>query len=349
MPRVYTPLESNLGRVKAIVQEAYGGPNSLRFSDVEMPRVAPDGVLVRVRAASVHPDVWHVVCGRPYVLRLMGSGLRRPKNRVPGTDLAGTVESVGRDVTEFSPGDEVFGETLTTHQWANGGSYAEYASVPAAALRVKPTNATYEQAAAVPTAGMIALRSVRDEGQVREGQSVLVNGAGGGVGSLVVQIAVAFGAQVTAVDSTAKLDLLRVLGAHDVIDFTREDFTLRATRYDLIVDIPGNHSLSEIRRALSRKGTYVLIGHDDFGRRGRRWIGSIGRFVSLLVAGLFVSQLVNPRAVSTTDDPLGVLKGMVEAGAITLAIDRAFPLAEAADAIRYLEQGTARGRVVVTM
>ena len=335
--------------MKAIVQDRYGGLNSLRFGEVDTPRVAPDSVLVRVRAASVHPDVWHVVYGRPYVLRLMGSGLRRPKNRVPGTDLAGTVELVGRDVTEFQPGDEVFGETLTTHQWANGGAYAEYASVLAVALTIKPGNVTFEQAAAVPTAGMIALRSVRDEGQVRKGQKVLVNGAGGGVGSLVVQIAVAFGAQVTAVDSTAKLDLLRALGAQDVIDYTREDYTLQSTRYDLIVDIPGNHPLSEIRRALTRKGTYVLIGHDDFGRRRGRWIGSIGSFIALLVAGLFVSQRVNPRAVSTTDDPLGVLKGLLEAGAITPVIDRLFPLAEAADAIRYLEQGTARGRIVVTM
>ncbi|MET3770316.1 NADPH:quinone reductase-like Zn-dependent oxidoreductase [Marisediminicola sp. UYEF4] len=335
--------------MKAILQDGYGGPDSLRFEEVDTPRVAPDGVLVRVHAASVHPDVWHVVYGLPYLLRLMGSGLRKPKNRVPGTDLAGTVESVGRDVTEFSPGDEVFGETLTTHQWSNGGAFAEYASVPAAALRIKPANVTFEQAAAVPTAALIALRSVRDEGQVRPGQRVLVNGAGGGVGSLAVQIAVAFGAQVTAVDSTAKLDLLRALGAQDVIDYTREDFTLRATRFDLIVDIPGNHSLSEIRRALIRKGTYVLIGHDGFGRPGRRWIGSIGKFVALLVAGPFLSQRVNPRAASTTDDPLGVLKALVEAAAITPIVDRAFPLAEAADAIRYLEQGTARGRIVVTM
>ena len=230
--------------MKAIVQDTYGSPDVLELRDIDRPVVEDDEVLVRVRAASVHPDVWHVLTGLPYVLRVMGAGLRKPKNPVPGTDLAGVIESVGKNVTRFGPGDEVFGETLKGMQWINGGAYAEYATAPEDALALKPANVTFEQAAAVPTSALIALPSLRAGGEIQAGQRVLVNGAGGGVGAIAVQLAKAFGADVTGVDCTSKLDMVRSIGADQVIDYTQEDFTRRGERYDLIFDIPGNHSLS---------------------------------------------------------------------------------------------------------
>jgi NADPH:quinone reductase-like Zn-dependent oxidoreductase len=235
--------------MKAIVQENYGSPDVLELKDIDMPMVNDDEVLVRVHAASVHPDVWHLVRGLPYVLRIMGAGLLKPKNPVPGTDMAGHVESVGKDVTRFRPGDEVFGESVRGHQWHNGGAYAEYVSVAEDQLALKPADITFEQAAAIPTSGLIALQGLRHQGQLQPGQKVLINGAGGGVGAIAVQLAKAYGAEVTGVDSTGKLDLLRSLGADQVIDYTQEDFTQGGERYDLIVDIPGNHSFSECRRA----------------------------------------------------------------------------------------------------
>lgn len=261
--------------MKAIVQDKYGSPDALELREIDIPVVKDDEVLVRVHAASVHPDVWHVVLGRPYVLRIMGAGLLKPKNSVPGTDVAGHVESVGKDVTRFQPGDEVFGETLTRNQWHNGGAYAEFVSVREEALALKPANLTFEQAAAVPSTGFIAVQRVRDQGRVQAGQRVLINGAGGGVGTFAVQLAKAYGADVTGVDTTTKLDMVRSLGADQVIDYTQEDFTKSGEVYDLIVDIPGNHSFSDCKRALAPKGTYVLIGHDGFGDSGGPWIGSL--------------------------------------------------------------------------
>ena len=240
--------------MKAIVQDTYGSADVLELRDIDRPVVEDDEVLVRVRAASVHPDVWHVLTGLPYVLRLMGAGLRKPKNPVPGTDLAGVVDSVGKNVTRFQPGDEVFGETMRGLQWVNGGAYAEYATAPEDALALKPANVTFEQAAAVPTSALIALPSLRAGGEIQAGQRVLVNGAGGGVGAIAVQLAKAFGADVTGVDCTSKLDMVRSIGADQVIDYTQEDFTRRGERYDLIFDIPGNHSLSDCRRALTPGG-----------------------------------------------------------------------------------------------
>ena len=263
--------------MRAILQDRYGTADDLRVGEVERPSPAAGEVLVRVRAASVHPDVWHVVAGRPYVLRLMGAGLRRPARRVPGTDLAGVVEAVGRDVTRFRPGDEVFGETLPSMAWRNGGAWAEYATAPEAALAVKPAGVSFEAAAAVPAAGYIALHNLPAD-RTGPGCRVLVNGAGGGVGAIVVQLAKAGGAHVTGVDHTAKLNLLARLGADDVVDFTRTDVTREPQRYDLVVDIPGNHPYAAVRRILAPGGVYVLIGHDDFGRGGRRWLGSIPRF-----------------------------------------------------------------------
>jgi NADPH:quinone reductase-like Zn-dependent oxidoreductase len=305
-------------------------------------------VLVRVHAASVHPDVWHVVTGAPYALRLMGAGLRKPRNRVPGTDLAGRVEVVGRAVTRFRPGDEVLGESVRRHQWQNGGAFAEYACVRETALAVKPQRITFEQAAAVPTSALIAVRGIRDEGRVQPGERVLVNGAGGGVGTFAVQLAKAEGAHVTAVDRADKLDLLRSIGADHVLDYAREDFTQGAERYDVIVDVAGNHSLARCRSALNDDGTYVLIGHDHFGAAGGRWIGSLGRFGKLVALSPFVRQLPALRGPRTRD-PLALVTSLIEDGSVTPVVDRAFPLSDAADAIRYLATGAARGKVVLTI
>ncbi|MFG1948234.1 NAD(P)-dependent alcohol dehydrogenase [Nonomuraea sp. NPDC048826] len=332
--------------MRAIVQEAYGSLNVLKLRDVPLPEVKDDEVLVRVRAASVHPDVWHVVSGKPYVLRLMGSGLRRPKVRVPGTDMAGVVESTGANATRFRPGDEVFGETLRAMQWKNGGAFAEYVSVPQDNLSPKPGNVSFEQAATVPTAGLITLMNL-PTGPLR---NVLVNGAAGGVGGLAVQIAKARGATVTGVEHTSKLDLARELGADHVIDYTKEDFTRLGTRYDLVFDIPGNHSFAACRRALTPDGTYVLIGHDHYGATGHPVLGSVPRMVKLMAQSLFLRQLPKPtRATPPRKESMAVLAELLETGRITPVIDRAFPLAETASALRYLTEGTARGRIVVTL
>lgn len=315
-----------------------------------MPEVKDDEVLVRVRAASVHPDVWHVLWGRPYILRIMGAGLVKPRNNVPGTDLAGRVESVGENVTRFRPGDEVFGESIKGYQWHNGGTFAEYVSASEDALALKPANVTFEQAAAVPTSGLIALANVRGQGRVRPGENVLVNGAGGGVGVFAVQLAKAYGAQVTGVDSGTKLDMLRSIGADRVIDYTREDFTRGSERYDLIVDIPGNHPFSDCRRVLTRQGRYVLIGHDQFGDVGRRWFGSLPRFARLMAMTPFVSQLPKLSfSMPPKKDSLDVLKEFLESGKLTPVVDRTYPLREVPEAIHYLESGQAQGKVVITI
>jgi NADPH:quinone reductase-like Zn-dependent oxidoreductase len=335
--------------MKAIVQDRYGPPEVLALREIDVPASKDDEVLVRVRAASVHPDVWHVVTGRPFVLRLMGAGLVRPRTRVPGTDMAGLVESVGSSVTRFRPGDEVFGETLRGYQWRNGGAFAEYVSAPENALAAKPGNVTFEQAAAVPTSGLIALLNLPD-GRLKKARRVLVNGAGGGVGSVAVQLATAYGATVTGVDGPAKLDLVRSLGADRVIDYTREDFTRGDERYDLIVDIPGNHPFPDCRRALTPDGTYVLIGHDHYGNAGRRWLGSLPRFLGLAVRSPFTSQLPGLSfSVPAKQDQMAILSGLLEAGKLTPVVDRTYPLAEAREALRQLATGDARGKIVITV
>lgn len=335
--------------MQAIVQDRYGSPDGLRLREVERPVIGDDEVLVRVRAASVHPDVWHVVSGRPFVLRMMGSGLLRPKCPVPGTDLAGLVEAVGKDVTRFRPGDEVFGECLRGFSWRHGGAFAEYASVPEEGLALKPANVTFEQAAAVPTTGYITLLNLPRE-RLRPGQRILVNGAAGGVGAFTVQLAKAYGAHVTGVDHTEKLDLVRSLGADDVIDYTRADFTRSDQRYDLIVDIPGNYPFAACRRVLTPDGTYVLIGHDQFGRAGRRWLGSLPRFAGLALRSRFERHL--RRASSSRlskKEAMATLRAHLEAGRLVPVIDRSYRLSEAGEAIRYLAGGKAVGRVVVTV
>ncbi|MEE9184328.1 MAG: NAD(P)-dependent alcohol dehydrogenase [Acidimicrobiia bacterium] len=262
--------------------------------------------------------------------------------------MAGRVESVGSNVEQFQPGDEVFGETATGNQWHNAGAFAEYVSVAEEALALKPANLTFEQAAAVPTSALIALENLRD--RIQPGQKVLINGAGGGLGTFAVQLAKSYGADVTGVDSAGKLDMVRSIGADHVIDYIQEDFTQSGERYDLILDIPGNHSMSELRRALTPEGTYVLIGHDLFGASGGRFLGSgIPRFLKLLVSSPFVSQDMGLRFPKGTKEHLVALKELLEAGKVTPVIDRTYPLSEVAEAIRYLEAGQASGKIVITV
>jgi NADPH:quinone reductase-like Zn-dependent oxidoreductase len=335
--------------MKAIVQNRYGSPDVLELREIGEPVAGEEQLLVRVRAASVHADVWHVMRGVPYVLRIMGAGVRAPKDLVPGTDLAGRVESVGKNAMRFKPGDEVFGQSLVANLWRHGGAFAEYAAVPEARFELKPSSLTFEQAAAVPTSGSLAVQGVRDEGRIRPGQTVLINGAGGAVGTFAVQLAKAYGAHVTGVDAAGKLDMLRSIGADRVVDYVREDFTRSGERYDVILDIAGNHPWPDIRRATAPDGTYVLIGHDQYGAAGHRWFGSLGRFAKLMLMSPFVRQLHPFRGAKDPGDRLVVLKELIEAGKVTPVIDRTFPLSQVPEAIRYLESGQAVGKVVVTV
>ncbi len=335
--------------MRAIVQDRYGSIDDLGLREVPTPVPAADEVLVQVRAASVHPDVWHVVTGQPAVLRLMGSGVRRPKMRVPGTDVAGVVASVGRGVTRFRPGDEVFGETIRGVQWRNGGAFAEYATAPEDGLALKPSTISFEEAAAVPTVGLIALNNLPQR-RVPVGHRVLVNGAAGGVGSVAVQLARAYGAEVTAVDGPHKLDLLRALGVDRTIDYTTEDFTRSSARWDLIFDVPGNHSFAEIRRVLDPGGGYVLIGHDAFGATGHRWLGSIPHMLGL-VARSAVSPQLRGGTFAALDKPslMATLSQLLATAQLRVVIDRTFPLEEASQALHYLASGQAVGRVVLVV
>jgi NADPH:quinone reductase-like Zn-dependent oxidoreductase len=335
--------------MRAIVQDRYGPPGEvLRVREVERP-VAGDGeVLVRVRAASVHVDVWHVVTGRPYVLRLMGSGLRAPAPRIPGTDLAGHVESVGAGVTRFEPGDPVFGEVAAT-QWQNGGTFAEYAVVRQELLAPKPDRATFEQAAAVPASGTIALRGLRDAGGLRAGQEVLINGAGGAVGTLAVQIARAEGARVTGVDRAERLDLVRSLGADRAVDFAREDVTRGAERYDLVLDVASTLSLRDCRRALTPKGVYVLIGHDHYGAAAGRVLGSMPRLLGLVARARFDEHLPRPNfRMPDRQETLATLRALLESGRLTPVVGRTFPLDEVPAAMQCMQEGQVAGRIIIT-
>lgn len=337
--------------MQAIIQDRYGPPDQvLRLARIDPPAAAAGEVLIRVRAASVHPDVWHAVTGRPYILRLMGSGLRRPKRRIPGTDVAGTVEAVGQGVTRFRAGDEVFGETLAGHQWQNGGSFAEYVSVPEACLALKPTGLSFAEAAAVPTSGFIALHNLLNEGRLRAGIKVLVNGAAGGVGGLAVGIAKAYGAEVTGVDHAEKLGLVRSLGADFALDYAREDFTRQGKRYDLILDVASTLRLSDCKRALAPGGLYVLIGHDHYGRKAGRLLGSLPRMIGLALRSLFDRNLPRPSSrMPAKREVMETLRDLLAAGRLTPPpLDRAFPLADAPRALAYLASGAARGRIVIT-
>jgi NADPH:quinone reductase-like Zn-dependent oxidoreductase len=323
--------------MKAIVQDRYGSADVLEFRDIEEPVVGEDDVLVRVHAAGCGPDVWHVMAGLPYMARPV-IGLRRPKLAVRGWDLAGIVEGVGANVSDFAVGDEVMG--------TGDGSFAELALTQPDKLVPKPANLTFEQAAAIPVSGTTALRAVRDEGAVQPGQRVLVIGAAGGVGSLAVQVAKALGADVTGVSSTSKIDLVRSIGADDVIDYTREDFTDGSRHWDLIVDTAGRRPLRQLRRALTPKGTLVVVGGDG----GGRWTG--GFFRGILrgpLVSLFVGHRLRGLATKIQKEDLVTLAEMIEAGTITPVIDRTYPLIEAPDAIRHLERGHAAGKIVVTI
>jgi NADPH:quinone reductase-like Zn-dependent oxidoreductase len=324
--------------MKAIVQEKYGAPDVLALGEIDKPVVGDAEVLVRVRAAGLDPGVWHLMTGLPYLVRLMGFGLRRPKVRIRCRDVAGSIEAVGKGVKRFHPGDAVFGTCE--------GSFAEYACARADRLAPKPANLTFEQAAAVPISGLTALQGLRDTGQVQAGQQVLIIGAAGGVGTFAVQLAKAFGAQVTGVCSTAKVDLVRSIGADHVLDYTREDFADGGRRYDLILDTAGNRSLSHLRRALAPTGTLVIVG----GEGGGRWLGGFDRqILRAPVLSAFVRQRLRPFMAKERSEDLVVLKEFIEAGKVTPVINRTYPLSEVAEAIRYLEGGHARGKVVITL
>jgi NADPH:quinone reductase-like Zn-dependent oxidoreductase len=325
--------------MKAIVQDVYGtAPEEvLRFADVARPAITDDQVLVRVRAASVDRGTWHIMTGLPYAIRLAGFGIRRPKASNPGRSLAGTVESVGKDVSEFRPGDDVYGTC--------DGSFAEYARASAGRLALKPTNLSFEEAAAIPVSGLAALQAVRDRARVRPGEKVMIIGASGGVGTFAVQIAKALGAEVTGVCSMAKADLVRSIGADRVIDYAGEDFTDGEHRYDVILDIGGNRRLSQVRRALTTRGRLVIVGGETEGR----WLGGADRLLRANLLSPMVSQKLGTLMTSENAQDLTALRELVESGKLAPAIDRTYPLSEVPAAIRYLQEGHARGKVVIAV
>jgi NADPH:quinone reductase-like Zn-dependent oxidoreductase len=319
--------------MKAIVQDRYGSPEVLRVRDVDKPDVGAGEVLVRVEAASIHVGDWILMTGSPFVMRF-ATGLSKPKNQIPGTDIAGTVEAVGSDVTSVGPGDEVFG-------WV-AGAFAEYASAPEDQLIKKPTNVTFEQAAAVGVSASTALQLLRDTGNVQAGQNVLVNGASGGVGSFAVQIAKAFGAEVTGVTSTKNVELVRSIGADHVIDYTKEDFTAGGPRYDLVLDNVGNHSMARTRRALTPTGTLISNGGGHAG-------GKLARTLRTMLASIVVKQQASPTVKTQNHDDLVVLRGLVEAGKVTPVIDGTYPLDQTRRAIERVAAGHTRGTIVISV
>jgi NADPH:quinone reductase-like Zn-dependent oxidoreductase len=323
--------------MRAIVRDRYGSPDVLELRDIGMPEIADDEVLVRVHAAGVGRDVWHVMAGLPYPIRIAGYGLGAPNNPVVGSDVAGVVEAVGKNVSRFRPGDEVFG--------IGKGSYAEYAPALEGKLAPKPANLTFEQAAVVAISGSTALQALRDHGRVAAGQEVLIIGASGGVGTFAVQIAKAFGTHVTGVCSTAKVDLVRSIGADHVIDYTQEDFADGERRYDVILDIGGNSTLARLRRALAPQGTLVIAG----GEGGGRWLGGTDRQLRAMMLSPFVGQRLGTFINKENHEDMHVLKELIESGKVTPVIDRTYPLSEVPQAIRYLEEGRARGKVVITV
>jgi NADPH:quinone reductase-like Zn-dependent oxidoreductase len=333
--------------VKAIVQRNYGPAEKvLSLQEIDKPAPKDDEVLVRVRAASMHPDVWHVVNGWPFVLRLLGAGVRRPKNPVPGMDVAGVVEAIGSKVSRFKPGDEVFGATVFM-RWFNGGAFAEYTAVRESMLAHQPPNVTFEQAASVPTPGLIALVNLR-AARIAQGHRVLINGAGGNVGTVALQIAKARGAQVTAVDVASKLEVLRSLGADHVVDYRTEDFTRGEARYDFILDVASNLSYSKCQRLLAPGGVYWLIGHDQFGTASGRFLGSIPRMIAFMIGGHFGKRFPKLDAkFPAVEELMETLRGHLESGELTPIIATTYRLDRAAAAMRHLQEGTALGRIVI--
>lgn len=319
--------------MKAIVYHDYGSPDVLRCEEIEKPRPGDNEVLIKVRAASVNPFDWRLMRGRPLFIRPMIGGLRKPKETRTGRDAAGQVETVGRNVTHFKPGDEVFG--------ACPGAFAEYVCAAEDRLVLKPANISFEDAAAVPIAALTALQGLRDNGRIERGQKVLIDGASGGVGTFAIQIAKSFGAEVTAVCSTGKLETARSLGADHVIDYTREDFTRRGERYDLIFAVNGYHSILDYMRALNQSGIYVMAG------------GGWPQMIQTMVLGPFLSRMGSKKmcffAAKIDQKDLVILKNLLETGKIVPIIDKRYPLSEAAEAVRYLEEGHAKGKVVITL
>jgi NADPH:quinone reductase-like Zn-dependent oxidoreductase len=323
--------------MKAIVQDKYGSPDEvLNLKDIDKPAPTDAEVLVRVQAASTNGGDPVVVRGQPYVIRMMGFGLFKPKNKIPGDDIAGTVEAVGKNVKQVRPDDEVFG-------FCTGG-FAEYVCTTEDWLTQKPPNISFEQAAAVASSAVATLQGLRDHGQLRPGHKVLINGASGGVGTFAVQIAKSLGAEVTAVCSTKNVDTTRSLGADRVIDYTREDFTRTDERYDLMLDVAANRSLSDCRRALASRGTYVLIG----GGHGR-WVGGLPRFFTTRALSPFASQTMRAFFATRSHDDLVHVKDLLQDDKVTPIIDRTYPLSQTSQAISYVEEGHARGKVVITV
>jgi len=323
--------------MRAIVYHTYGSPDVLKLEEVQKPVPRDDEVLVKVHAASVNAGDWHLLRAKPFLVRL-SSGLLKPKNTILGSDIAGRVEAVGRNVKQFQPGDEVFGNTA---KYGFGG-FAEYVSVPENALVLKPTKISFEEAAAVPQAALTALQGLRDKGHIQPGQKVLIHGASGGVGTFAVQIAKSFGAEVTGVDSTRKLDMLRSIGADHVIDYTQEDFTHNGQRYDLILEVVASRSIFDYKRALSPKGIYVMVG------------GSLAAILQGFLLGPLISMTGSKKMGSVMWKPnnqedLAILEELFAAGKVAPVIDRRYPLREVPEALRYLEAGHARGKVVITV
>ena len=323
--------------MRAIVQDTYGSADVLRLARIAQPQIAADEVLVHVRAAGLDRGTWHMMAGQPYLLRILGFGFRAPQNRVPGLDVAGIVVETGSAVTRFSPGDAVFG--------ISRGSFAEYAAVREDKLARKPANLTFDQAAAVPISAGTALQALTDVGKVGHGQRVLIIGASGGVGSYAVQLAKAFGAEVTGVCSTAKLDLVRSLGADHVVDYTGEDFADGTHTYDLILDLAGNSALSRLRKALRPGGTLVIVGGED----GGRWTGGFGRSLRASLLSPFVRQRLTMLASKERASDQERLTTLIEAGKVTPSIERTYPLGRVREAMRHLEAGDVRGKVVIKL
>ncbi len=322
--------------MKAVVYHEYGPPDVIRLEDVEKCLPNDNQVLIKVRAAAANPLDWHYTRGTPYLVR-MDNGLRKPNDPRVGVDVAGVVEGVGKNVTQFKPGDEVFGVA--------GGAFAEYARASESKIVLKPANITFEQAAAVPVAALTALQGLRDKGKIKPGQKVLINGASGGVGTFAVQIAKSFGAEVTGVCSTRNVEMVRSLGADHVIDYKKADFTQGDERYDVILDNVGTQPLSSFKRVLNPEGSLVMIGGG--GPNEGRWIGPLGRPIKALFMSPFVSQSMTMLLAEITKDDLLVMNELMEAGKVTPVIDRTYQLSEAAEAIRYLEEGHARGKVII--
>ncbi|MFP8957305.1 NAD(P)-dependent alcohol dehydrogenase [Natrialbaceae archaeon A-CW3] len=321
--------------MRAVVQDEYGSPDLLEISDIDRPAIEDDEVLMKVHSAAVNPADWHLMRGEAYIVRLV-SGLRTPKIAVRGLDVAGIVHAVGEDVRDIEPGDEVFGEGI--------GTFAEYARAEEAKIADKPDSLSFEQAACVPIAAVTALQGLRDVGGVRPDDRVLINGASGGVGIFAVQIATSFGAEVTGVCSGANVEMVRSLGASDVVDYTKEDFSKQEQQYDIVFDLAGNRSLSELRRVLTPDGTLVLCSGE-----GGKWFGPAGSFLKALVTSRFVGQELRPFMASVSTEDLEALAELLDAKRVSPVIDRTYDLNETPEAIRYIETGRARGKVVINI